>query len=731
MYEELFHSPDRPFRATPDTKFYFPYESIETARQTVVRAVMRAEGPVMVLGGAGLGKSLLGMIVAEDLAARFDVVKLYAARLCSRRALLQNILFELQLAYRGLTEGDLRLSILDRLEPAVDRAPDGVLLIVDEAHTLPVKLLDELRLITNFTRGNQPRVRLVLIGNLKLEHTFAEPQMESFNQRLAARCYLQPMDRQQNRDYVRHQLATAGVEPQRMITEEALHTVYAASEGVPRLTNQIMDHSLVLAITRGQCPVSAALVEEAWADLQQLPAPWHAGADNVASTEKSSGSTIEFDTLRDEDDISESNVEISPAISLSVSLDDSELRLADEATDEYGPSRRGSFFAAFAPPEGDSAADLRELLLADEPQSASPAAILLNSASDNCDAACSPARGEHQSSDELLTRPQVIFDLQYAREQARKLESCEADDQLQLTIEPDIDQFFADRPTDERLLALQAEQFEMDSLGVWENDPPLGRGAERPSVEPLFPRVPMNLFGDDFEEEVCVSVFGNRVAQSPAPAPQAAAELPTMEPDRPASAALPDLELSDGSTQDYLTRMQLYAEAIEASQRGESPASARPAMQYGESIAPPELMMQSAFDTWSVDVAAVDTQDEVAVAAEIEDLVSQLNFAAFSVEPFSVEQIDIRPRDKQPSIPVDSIRTGRGSEVYALHRPQDLSEESVFNGWSGSAADHYDDDRDLIVVEEELPLTAKSSNEAEQPVTKIAPYSQLFAKLRK
>ncbi|MEO8269328.1 MAG: AAA family ATPase, partial [Aureliella sp.] len=142
MHEELFHSPERPFRATPDTRFYYPHESVESARQTVVRAVLRAEGPVMVLGGAGLGKSLLGMLVADDLAARFDLVQLHAARLCSRRALLQSILFELRLPYRELSEGELRLSILARLEPSSDYAPDGVLIVVDEAHTLPVKLLD-------------------------------------------------------------------------------------------------------------------------------------------------------------------------------------------------------------------------------------------------------------------------------------------------------------------------------------------------------------------------------------------------------------------------------------------------------------------------------------------------------------------------------------------------------------------------------------------------------------
>jgi type II secretory pathway predicted ATPase ExeA len=722
MYEELFHSPDRPFRATPDTKFYFPYESIETARQTVVRAVMRAEGPVMVLGGAGLGKSLLGMIVADDLAARFDVVKLHAARLCSRRALLQSILFELQLPYRDLSEGELRLSMLDRLEPSSNHAPDGVLLIVDEAHTLPVKLLDELRLISNFTRANQPRARVILIGNLRLEHTFAEPQMESFNQRLAARCYLQPLTRQQTRDYIHFQLTTAGIQPRQMVTEDAIQTIYAASEGVPRLTNQIMDHALVLAITRGQSPVSGSLIEEAWADLQQLPAPWHMGADKVIGGNESSSTTgpsIEFGALRDEDDLtSEPSDRDKPGVAHQVNYtitddfpSDSDLLLADMGPQEFDAPSPNNFFAAFAPPADESAEDLGELTLADE----------------------------------LLTRPRVVFDMQQARQQAQQFELNDVGDEYHLTVEPSIDGFFVNRPTDERMLALEAEQREFDSMGVWENDPPLSDAAVQagnPYGAGRAPEsIPINLFGDDFEEEICVTVLNSSPASS------------TLEPQSPEVARVSNqqrspeilatkLAESDAATTaqqaaaagDLVARLQQFAdESLDRHSGSNETALAsadevcfeNPAQGY------PQLAMQAALDTWSVDVASVDVQHEVAVAEEIEDLVSQLNFAAFSVEPYSIEHIDISPADRQSSVPVDSVRNGKQDEIYTLHRPQQLAEENVFNGWSSSASTDYDDDRDLLIVEEEVPLIAKSANEAERPVTKIAPYSQLFAKLRK
>ena len=54
--------------------------------------------------------------------------------------------------------------------------------------------------------------------------------------------------------------------------------VHKATDGVPRLINQVCDHALLLACGAGVRRIEPAHVEEAWADLQQLPTPWNAPA---------------------------------------------------------------------------------------------------------------------------------------------------------------------------------------------------------------------------------------------------------------------------------------------------------------------------------------------------------------------------------------------------------------------------------------------------------------------
>ena len=73
MYESHFLLSHRPFAAAPCADTYIPTGSLETARQTLIRCIDRAEGPGLVVGPAGTGKSLLFQILAAHFRGRFQV----------------------------------------------------------------------------------------------------------------------------------------------------------------------------------------------------------------------------------------------------------------------------------------------------------------------------------------------------------------------------------------------------------------------------------------------------------------------------------------------------------------------------------------------------------------------------------------------------------------------------------------------------------------------------------
>jgi type II secretory pathway predicted ATPase ExeA len=297
MYEVFFKLKERPFAAAPVTKRYFPAANIEHARQSLRRAIDRAEGTGLIVGPSGTGKSLLLQVLADEFRDRLRPVLLTSGRLSTARALLQAILFELNLPYRHMDESELRLSLVDHLAPS-KLGCEGLLLLIDEAHSMSWRLLEEVRMITNLVRDGQPRVRVVLAGSPKLEERFASPRLDSFSQRLAARCYLESLSRDETAAYVRGQIQAVGGVPTRLLADDALAAVHRATDGIPRLINQVCDHALLLASLGGLRTLGAAAIEEAWADLQQLPAPW-----NASETPKSVGTrVIEFGGLDDAGD---------------------------------------------------------------------------------------------------------------------------------------------------------------------------------------------------------------------------------------------------------------------------------------------------------------------------------------------------------------------------------------------------------------------------------------------
>lgn len=283
---------ERPFPSHPHVGRYFPAAAIENARRRLTRAIDRGDGPGLVIGGPGTGKSLLLQVLAAQFHERFDVVLLACARLCTRRALLQAILFELDLPYRVRDEGQLRFGLLDYLLSG-KQTPSELLLLVDEAQTLPVTLLDELRVLTNLVHGGSPRVRLVLAGSAALEESFASPELESFSQRLAARCYLTPLSRDETAQIVRAQLFACGADVDALLLPDACQAVFEATDGVPRLVNQLCDRAILLAAAEKCTVIDRGVIQTAWSDLQQLPSLWESPP---AAAAKSSG-VIEFGGL--------------------------------------------------------------------------------------------------------------------------------------------------------------------------------------------------------------------------------------------------------------------------------------------------------------------------------------------------------------------------------------------------------------------------------------------------
>lgn len=296
MYEGHFGLNRRPFAATPDASCCYLSPTQSPSIQSVARCIEHGQGIAILTGPAGIGKTLLTQVLLADAEPRFTGAYLGTGQFPTRRALLQAILYELGQPYGGMTDQELRLELNTTLRNLITRQ-DGMLLVLDEAHLLSDRLLEEIRLLADLAQHGSPLTRVVLSGNPELEERLASPALAAFNQRVACHVVLETLTRPDSVSYLEHRIEWAGGHAAELFDRDALNLIADASDGLPRCLNQLADHSLMQAFLAGNSKVSAGLVRQTLSELQHLPLRWNPSALFDRSQPRSSMVTM---TVTDE-----------------------------------------------------------------------------------------------------------------------------------------------------------------------------------------------------------------------------------------------------------------------------------------------------------------------------------------------------------------------------------------------------------------------------------------------
>jgi len=133
------------------------------------------------------------------------------------------------------------------------------LLVIDEAHNLPIEVLEELRLLSNVNSERDLLLQMLLVGQTELRVKLSRPELRQFAQRVSVFYDLKRLDRDETHAYVQHRLKVAGGNPS-LFHPDAIDLVYTRTRGVPRLVNLICDFALVYAFAERQVGVGAELV---------------------------------------------------------------------------------------------------------------------------------------------------------------------------------------------------------------------------------------------------------------------------------------------------------------------------------------------------------------------------------------------------------------------------------------------------------------------------------------
>jgi general secretion pathway protein A len=171
------------------------------------------------------------------------------------------------LSPRAATSKTALLLELDALLAARRVTGESTVLVVDEAQSLPLELLEEIRLLANIETNDEKLVSVILAGQPELADRLNERSLRQLKQRVALRCQLNPLTLQESCTYVAGRIRAAGGVGAQAFTREAVTLMHERSGGIPRTLNVIADNALLTAFATGRRPVNSKVVLEVCRDL--------------------------------------------------------------------------------------------------------------------------------------------------------------------------------------------------------------------------------------------------------------------------------------------------------------------------------------------------------------------------------------------------------------------------------------------------------------------------------
>ena len=271
MYLEFLGLREKPFSVTADPAFLYLSKRHREALAHMIYGIHERKGFMEITGEVGTGKTTLCKALIRQLDGH------------TKSALvLHSGLSELQLIQAIAQDFGLnpmrsnRLNLFNQLSQfLMDQGTmgNGVVLVIDEAQNLSLRLLEQIRMLSNYETDKEKLIQIVLVGQPQLREKLNQPVLQQLQQRIGVRYHILPLDRDEVGTYVEHRVRVAGSDGSLVWGADAVDELYLCSKGIPRLINLICDRALLACYVFRTKQVDRSIIQRSFQELNGQVAP--------------------------------------------------------------------------------------------------------------------------------------------------------------------------------------------------------------------------------------------------------------------------------------------------------------------------------------------------------------------------------------------------------------------------------------------------------------------------
>ncbi|MCG8379045.1 MAG: AAA family ATPase [Proteobacteria bacterium] len=260
MYYDYYGLKQPPFKITPDTSLFFPGGDRGAILEALIYAIVNGEGIVKLVGEVGSGKTTLCRMLEKELPKNIEVVYLANPSL-SPDNILHAIAFELHLKVRP---DDSRLKVMNSLQNyLLERHAENkqVVVFVEEAQSMPIATLEEIRLLSNLETAQNKLLQIVIFGQPELDVMISKQEIRQLKERITYSFYLAPLKPDEVKDYINSRLRACGYRSVELFNDTAIKKIAKYSKGLLRRINILADKAMLAGYANNVSTIKAKHVK--------------------------------------------------------------------------------------------------------------------------------------------------------------------------------------------------------------------------------------------------------------------------------------------------------------------------------------------------------------------------------------------------------------------------------------------------------------------------------------